>query len=77
MDLFSSIPQWVWGIAAVAFAAWYVFGRGQKKSNKRTLNQLRREDEATKRRLNITRNKAKIAEEEQKIRRGKQKDWLP
>jgi len=72
MDLFGSIPQWVWGIAAIAFCAWYVFGRGQKKSTKKTLNSLRRQEEASKRRLNIARTEEKINELEQKKRKKKE-----
>jgi len=74
MDLFSSIPQWLWGIAAIAFCAWYVFGRGKKKSKKRTLSGLRRKDEAIRRALNIARNEEKLAEIERK--KNKKRDGL-
>ena len=73
MDLFGSIPQWVWTIAVIAFAAWYVFGRG-KKSDLKTLKKLKRQEESSKRRLNIARTEEEIAEIEQKKRKKKSED---
>ncbi len=75
MDLFGSIPAPIWAIAAIAVCAWYVFGRGKgKKFTKKGLSRLRREEEASKRRLNIVRNEEKIAEIEQKKRKQKKED---
>jgi len=38
-----SIPPFVWGLAAIGFAFWYVFMRGGKKSSKQSLMKLDRE----------------------------------
>ncbi len=69
MDLLNMIPAPIWGLIALAFAFWYMFMRGKKKRGKRrTLSQLKRKDEATKRRLNIARNEDRLEEMEEKAR---------
>ncbi len=68
MDLLNSIPAPIWGLAVIAFAFWYMFMRGRKKRSRKSLNRLRREEEATKRELNIARNREKIQEVEEKKR---------
>lgn len=67
-DLFNFIPAPIWGLIAVVFAFWYVFMRGKKKTTRKSLNRLRRQEEATKRELNIAKNKEKIQEIEEKKR---------
>ena len=76
MELLNAIPAPIWGLIALAFAFWYVFMRGKRrKTTKRTLNQLKRQDEAAKRELNIARNREKIEEIAEK-KRKKKADWL-
>lgn len=71
MDLFNSIPAPIWGLAVVAFAFWYVFMRGKRKTTRKSLNRLRREEEATKRELSIAKNKERLEEIKEKTRRKK------
>ena len=75
MDLFASIPAPIWALAVIVFMFWYMFKRGKTKTTKKSLNQLRREEEATKRELAIARNKERLAEIEQK-KRKKKDDFL-
>ena len=68
MDLLNMIPAPLWGLAVIVFMLWYMFMRGKKKRTRKSLNRLRREEEATKRELNIARNREKTQELEEKKR---------
>ena len=68
MELLNMIPAPIWALIVIAFAFWYMFMRGKKKRGRKGLNRLRREEEATKRELNIAKNREKIHEIEEKKR---------
>lgn len=79
MELLNEIPAPIWGLVVIVFMIWYMFMRGKKRTNRRTLNQLRRKEEASKRELNIARNDEKIQEiKEKKLEKARKKsgDWM-